>query len=160
MTYLNGWTGISEKNGKPVEYSKLVNWEALIAVDSLTDKTAKWPLSTNDKLRKDYAEKEITQGKKEWKKNVGCHIATIEKMCRLDNGLIQFVFLDSAGDIITREYGTEDKFEEYAALLNGYPAETNPEWLSRAGKTISPAKSAAAKENGKKGGRTRTAPLK
>jgi len=28
-----------------------------------------------------------------------------------------------------------------------------PEWLSRAGKTITPAKSAAARENGKKGGR-------
>ena len=149
MKYVNGWTGPSTKNGKDFEYSRLVNWEAMIKMDSANANMA-WNTNLNisDATRAAYIDKEIKQNKDYREKYVDCVIRTIEKMLIFDNGLVKYAFFDSNGDIITFRvdcdglFGTEP--ENPAAALG-----------RKGGMAKTAAKQSTARENGKKGGRPR-----
>ena len=110
MTYLNGWTGPGTKNGKDVEYSRLVDWNALMHMDAYYA-SLPYNYNTDGNIREKYIDKEIKEREENWKNKVGNYIAKVEKMLLCDNGLVKYAFLDKNGDIITFKFDVDGKYD-------------------------------------------------
>ena len=68
-----------------------------------------WDISDTD--RQKYQEEEIKARQKDWEEKVGRHIAKIEKMAILSNGLVKYAFLDKYGHLLAVKVDADGKYE-------------------------------------------------
>jgi hypothetical protein len=123
MKFVNGWESHCRKNGKDVDYSRSVDENAL---ERLNSYFASLPYNTADigeAARNKYLNEEIQDREKHWQKIAGEHIAEIEVMAVMSNGLTKYVFLDKFGQIIMEETNVPGKYG--TSPVTGFTQEKN-----------------------------------
>jgi hypothetical protein len=121
MKFVNGWEARYRKNGKEIGYSQFVDWNAL---ERLNSHFASLPYNTadiSDTMRDKYLNEEMQDRERHWQKIAGEHVAEIEVMAVMSNGITKYVFLDKFGQIINEETGVPGKYG--TSMVTGFTRE-------------------------------------